>query len=83
DRFTGARLSDGAGGANVVAEYFREGEEPIFGLTYDGGFAMGSDIEFFDTGTTETVTTIQKSDGTTATVGGRASVGSLGSGGLY
>ncbi len=31
DRYTGARLPDGASGANVVAEYFREGEEPVFG----------------------------------------------------
>ncbi|MFP4275684.1 MAG: penicillin-binding protein 1A, partial [Paracoccaceae bacterium] len=41
DRFTGARLADDATGANVVAEYFREGEEPVFGITFDGGFAMG------------------------------------------
>ena len=45
DRFTGARLGDGASGANVVTECFREGEEPIFGITFDGGFAMGSNFE--------------------------------------
>ena len=43
DRVTGARLPDDASGSNVVAEFFREGEEPIFGLAaiIDGGFAMG------------------------------------------
>jgi len=83
DRFTGARLSDGARGETVVAEYFREGEEPLFGLTFDGGFAMSSDVPLFRGGAHETIKTIRKSDGTTATVGGRASVGALGSGGLY
>ncbi|MEL6548656.1 MAG: penicillin-binding protein 1A [Pseudomonadota bacterium] len=83
DRFTGARLSNEAFGENVVAEYFREGEEPIFGLTFDGGFAMSSDVPLFGTGENEAVRTIRKSDGTTATVGGPASVGALGSGGLY
>ncbi|MEM1374537.1 MAG: PBP1A family penicillin-binding protein [Pseudomonadota bacterium] len=83
DRFTGARLSDGASGENVVAEYFREGEEPLFGITFDGGFAMGGDVPLFSGGQTEAVRTIQKSDGTRATVGGKASIGSLGSGGLY
>ncbi|MFT6104596.1 MAG: penicillin-binding protein 1A, partial [Paracoccaceae bacterium] len=32
DRFSGARLGDDASGETVVAEYFRDGEEPIFGL---------------------------------------------------
>ncbi|MEM9436898.1 MAG: penicillin-binding transpeptidase domain-containing protein, partial [Pseudomonadota bacterium] len=83
DRFTGARLPDGVQGENVVTECFREGEEPIFGITFDGGFAMGSDVPLFRGGADETIKTIQKSDGTTATVGGQASAGALGSGGLY
>ncbi len=32
DRFTGAKLPDNATGDHVVSEYFREGEEPVFGL---------------------------------------------------
>jgi penicillin-binding protein 1A len=82
DRNTGARLSDGASGDNVVAECFREGEEPIFGIQFDGGFAMGSNFELFslegDAG--KQVTT---SSGGTAVVGPKASFGTLSSGGLY
>ncbi len=84
DRFSGARLSDGASGENVVAECFREGEEPIFGITFDGGFAMGSDLLLFDeaggSGAARQVTT---STGKKATVGPKASFGSISSGGLY
>ena len=52
DRTTGARLPDDASGPNVVAEFFREGEEPIFGLgaIIDGGFAMGGDLPMFAPG---------------------------------
>jgi len=45
DRFNGARLADDAEGENVVAEFFRDGEDPIFGVQFDGGFAMGGDFE--------------------------------------
>ncbi|MEM6479456.1 MAG: penicillin-binding transpeptidase domain-containing protein [Pseudomonadota bacterium] len=83
DRFTGARLSDGASGDNVVAEYFRVGEEPLFGISFDGGFAMSADVPLFSSGAAEQTRTVQKSDGSTATVGQKASVGALGSGGLY
>ena len=82
DRNTGARLSDSASGANVVAECFREGEEPIFGIQFDGGFAMGSNFELYTTSdqSTKQVTT---SSGGTAIVGPKASFGTLSSGGLY
>ena len=83
DRHSGARLSDGASGANVVAECFREGEEPIFGVTYDGGFAMGSDLDIFEEGQTEQVREVTTSTGGTAQVGQKATFGSLSSGGLY
>ena len=82
DRFTGARLSDDASGPNVVAEYFRSGEDPIFGLAFDGGFAMGADLPLFEevaTGGREVTT----STGRKAVVGPKASFGSLSSGGLY
>ena len=82
DRYSGARLPDDATGENVVAEYFREGEEPIFGVAYDGGFAVGSDFDRITPGedSSREVTT---STGGSGTVGPRASFGSMSSGGLY
>ena len=82
DRYSGARLSDDASGPNVVAEYFRDGEEPIFGLTYDGGFAMGSNLPLFDEvkSSGRQVTT---STGEKAVVGPKADFGTVSSGGLY
>ena len=84
DRISGARLSDAASGENVVAECFREGEEPIFGITFDGGFAMGSDLLLFDeAGGARRAKQVTTSTGRTTTVGPKASFGSLSSGGLY
>jgi penicillin-binding protein 1A len=84
DRFTGARLSDQASGDAVVAEYFRDGEEPIFGLMFDGGFAMGADLPLFqEVGQTPQTQEVTTSDGSTATVGPKANYGTLSSGGLY
>ena len=82
DRFTGARLSDGATGDNVVSECFREGEEPIFGIQFDGGFAMGGNFDLIvpDGSVEEEVVT---SEGRKVRVGPKASFGSLSSGGLY
>jgi len=82
DRFSGARLPDDASGENVVAECFRPGEEPIFGITFDGGFAMAADLPLFDEVPRQSrqVTT---SDGSVGTVGPKASFGTLSSGGLY
>ncbi|SEM48408.1 penicillin-binding protein 1A [Loktanella fryxellensis] len=82
DRFTGARLPDGAGGENVIAECFRPGEEPIFGITFDGGFAMAADLPLVDEVPRQAVQ-VQTSTGGTATVGPKASFGALSSGGLY
>ena len=87
DRFTGAPLPDDASGPNVVAEYFREGEDPLFGLgaIVDGGFAMGANLPLFaygevDGGGDATVTT---SSGKTKVVPKKADFGTLSSGGLY
>jgi penicillin-binding protein 1A len=82
DRFSGARLSDDASGENVVSECFRAGEEPIFGVTYDGGFEMAGDLPLVDEvrASSRNVTT---STGETATVGPSAGFGTLSSGGLY
>ncbi|WP_322893571.1 MULTISPECIES: PBP1A family penicillin-binding protein [unclassified Yoonia] len=82
DRFTGARLPNEASGDTVVSECFRAGEEPVFGITYDGGFAMAADLPLYDEvpRVSREVTT---SSGGTATVGDRATFGTLSSGGLY
>ncbi|MGR3541824.1 MAG: penicillin-binding protein 1A [Hasllibacter sp.] len=83
DRNTGARLSDGAGGENVVSEYFRLGEEPVFGVALDGGWEMGSDLVLFSQGGGGQERQVTTSTGETVTVAPRASFGSLSSGGLY
>ena len=82
DRFSGARLGDSASGPNVVSECFREGEEPIFGIQFDGGFAMSGSFDLIrpSTGGAQQVTT---STGRKAVVGPKAGFGSLSSGGLY
>jgi len=82
DRFTGARMPNAASGDNVVAECFREGEEPVFGIMFDGGFAMAADLPLFNQSQQQT-RQVRTSTGGTATVGPRASFGSLSSGGLY
>ncbi len=83
DRFTGARLSDGASGDHVVSECFRDGEinDSIFGITFDGGFAMGENLPLYkEAGGAKQVTT---STGKKAVVGPKAGFGTLSSGGLY
>ena len=82
DRFSGSRLPDGATGDNVVTECFRPGEEPLFGITFDGGFGVAANLPLVDEvpRASRQVTT---STGSTATVGPKASFGSLSSGGLY
>lgn len=87
DRFSGAKLPADATGPNVISEYFREGEEVLFGLDamVDGGFAMGSNLPLFaagetDAGGSDTVTT---SDGQQKSVPKKANFGTLSSGGLY
>ena len=82
DRFTGGRLPDSASGDYVVAEYFREGEEPIFGLTYDGGFAMGSNLPLIEEAA-QAGRRVKTSSGGTAVLGPKANFGTISSGGLY
>ncbi|SEM78294.1 penicillin-binding protein 1A [Palleronia pelagia] len=84
DRFTGARLSDGASGDNVVAEYFRLGEEPVFGVAFDGGFAMGANLPLFEEAAGGGTQRVRNADGSTATIPQKkATFGTLSSGGLY
>lgn len=88
DRFSGSPLPDDATGDNVVSEYFREGEEAIFGLDamiVDGGFTMGSNLPLFsagesDNGSSATVTT---STGQQKVIPKKADFGTVSSGGLY
>ncbi|MEM1428443.1 MAG: PBP1A family penicillin-binding protein [Pseudomonadota bacterium] len=84
DRYSGALLSNNASGANVVSEYFRDGEVPVFGVAVDGGFRMGENVALFERGenpqNTRTVTT---STGQAVEIAPKASFGSLSSGGLY
>ncbi|WP_371169040.1 penicillin-binding protein 1A [Aliiroseovarius sp. 2305UL8-7] len=84
DRFTGSRLPPDASGDHVVAEYFRDGEEPLFGVMFDGGFAMGANLPMFDRGDADQGSArVETSDGKTVVVPGKADFGSLSSGGLY
>jgi penicillin-binding protein 1A len=87
DRFTGARLPDGATGDNVVAEYFRDGEDPAFStLVVDGGFGMGENLPLFaygETGGDEGSTTVTTATGATKVIPGKADFGTVSSGGLY
>ena len=84
DRFTGLPLPPDAQGSNVVAEYFRDGAEPTFGLTYDGGFAMASNLPLFtEEELGETGQTVTTSSGDTVVVPKKADFGTLSSGGLY
>ena len=86
DRFSGARLPDDASGDNVVAEYFREGEEPIFGLgaLVDGGFAMGQNLPLFAYGESEeSSATVTTATGETAVIPDKADFGTVSAGGLY
>ena len=93
DRFSGQRLPDDARGEHVVAEYFRDGEEPIFGMlaVVDGGFAMGSNLPIFGRGETDSEDGTPVSDGATVTtstgedarVPTETGFGTLSAGGLY
>ncbi|WP_116597154.1 penicillin-binding protein 1A [Primorskyibacter marinus] len=83
DRTTGARLSDSARGVNVVSECFRQGEEPIFGIQFDGGFAMGSNFDLISPTGGSTSREVTTSTGKKAIVGPKATFGSMSSGGLY
>ncbi len=83
DRYSGSRLPAGASGGNVVSECFREGEDPLFGITFDGGYAMGGDFDLFQAGETEQVREVTTSTGNKAQVGQKSSFGNMSSGGLY
>ena len=88
NRFTGERLPDDASGDFVQAEYFRDGEIPIFGIgaMVDGGFAMGQNLPLYaygEIGGDEGGTTVTTSTGETRVIPKMADFGTLSAGGLY
>jgi len=88
DRHSGARLDDDASGPDVVAEYFRDGEEPVFGIDalIDGGFVMGMSLPVFeqDEGAAVPVAGSEAEDATgQLPLPGQSGFGTLSAGGLY
>jgi penicillin-binding protein 1A len=88
NRFTGERLPDGVSGDFVQAEYFRDGEDTLFGLDtlVDGGFAMGQNLPLFaegELGGDEGGTAVTTSDGEQKVIPKKADFGTVSSGGLY
>ncbi|MFN4057395.1 MAG: penicillin-binding protein 1A [Roseinatronobacter sp.] len=85
DRNTGARLPDSASGPNVVAEFFREGVEPIFGLPaiIDGGFSLGSELPVFAPGPAYDALQNPDAGRGRPAQGGGAGFGTISTGGLY
>ena len=72
----------------MIAEYFREGEDVMFGLDalVDGGFTMGANLPLFAYGENDGIggaDTVTTSDGQTKSVPKKADFGTLSSGGLY
>ncbi len=83
DRFNGARLPDYAEGENVVAEYFREGEEPVFGIAFDGGFAMGANLPMFTDQELGKPNMVENGQGEMVEVPRQATANEISAGGLY
>ncbi|MEP1650483.1 MAG: penicillin-binding transpeptidase domain-containing protein, partial [Paracoccaceae bacterium] len=84
DRYSGARLPDYAEGDHVVAEYFREGEQPVFGVAFDGGFAMGANLPLFtDAELGNNTREVETATGETVVIPGQATANEISSGGLY
>ena len=72
----------------VQAEYFRDGEDTLFGLDtlVDGGFAMGQNLPLFaegELGGDEGGTAVTTSDGEQKVIPKKADFGTVSSGGLY
>jgi penicillin-binding protein 1A len=87
DRRTGQRLSDGASGAGVQAEYVRDGQERVavgaFAQTVDGGWRMGADVPLFAAGESAAEVERVQVRGQTRVLPRNPTRGALSSGGLY
>jgi penicillin-binding protein 1A len=85
DRHTGQRLPDYADGANVQAEYVRDGQDLLVGAcgqAVDGGWKMGADVPLFDGVSQAAIERVQVG-GQTRVLPKNPSMGSMSSGGLY
>jgi penicillin-binding protein 1A len=92
DRWTGEPVTADTPPKEVQPEYFRNGEEPVFGMAgmVDGGFAMGSNLPLFEPGVNDPSAQPQAGGGTTGNsqggtgaLPGKANFGTVSSGGLY
>jgi penicillin-binding protein 1A len=89
DRLTGMVLPNDAEGKDVVAEYFRYSDDGVDGSEriLDGGFAMGSNLNLIVTDEALNAVTssseVVTSSGKKVIVPGKATSGTLNSGGLY
>ena len=85
DRFSGERMPDDAEGENIVAEFFRAGEEPVFGSAalVDGGFEMGSNLPLFNPQEDDPDSMLEAGEPGGGDDDDRADFGTISSGGLY
>ena len=88
NRYTGERLTADASGEFVQPEYFRDGENTLFGMDtlIDGGFAMGQNLPLYQPGEiigNEGGTSVTTSDGERKIIPKKANFGTVSSGGLY
>ena len=89
DRYSGAQLPSGETGSHVVAELFRNGEDPLSSaglLIIDGGFSSTTDIEIFEGfGISGALgnTLVTTGDGDETTTPSNAGFGSITAGGVY
>jgi penicillin-binding protein 1A len=86
DRHTGQRLSDAASGANVQAEYIRDGQDLMvgaFGNTVDAGWKMGADVALYESVRNSPAIERVMVRGQSRALPAAPSLGTLSSGGLY
>jgi penicillin-binding protein 1A len=86
DRHTGQRLSDAASGANVQAEYIRDGQELMvgaFGNTVDAGWKMGADVPLYESVRNSPAIERVMVRGRSKALPANPTLGTLSSGGLY
>lgn len=83
DRFTGQRLPDDAEGANIIAEYFREGTDPDWLSPYVvAGFGDDDVVLPWEAGS-GAGTTVTTTTGKRKVIPKKTDFGTLSSGGLY
>ncbi|MDS9468098.1 penicillin-binding protein 1A [Paracoccus sp. MBLB3053] len=86
DRFTGALLGPNAKGDNVIAEYFRDGQDMSVGMALvDGGFerADPTTLPLYTQGGRDAGRAVTTSTGRKKVIPKKADFGTLSSGGLY